>query len=192
MLMDQTSENDYTIKSYIMRRFQDLTDEQKQCICDMIKKSINGHLGKSEHAQKQLIQLEEKGITNINKVLKLADYLVPITLKYQIFRTMIEFLQEKAFPDHALEIYMSDIIVKRNLLAHKKLELSSDQQYILGYDNIDQYQEMQCQNQNIQSDDVPTVARQISYVDWIALRRQVVSIGTCFDEIQDKLHAQDK
>ena len=29
MLMDQTSENDYTIKSYIMRRFQDLTDEQK-------------------------------------------------------------------------------------------------------------------------------------------------------------------
>ena len=176
MLMDQTSENDYTIKSYIMRRFQDLTDEQKQCICDMIKKSINGHLGKSEHAQKQLIQLEEKGITNINKV----------------FRTMIEFLQEKAFPDHALEIYMSDIIVKRNLLAHKKLELSSDQQYILGYDNIDQYQEMQCQNQNIQSDDVPTVARQISYVDWIALRRQVVSIGTCFDEIQDKLHAQDK
>ena len=135
MLMDQTSENDYTIASYIMRRFGDLSPEQQQSICCMVKVSICKHLGKSDYAQKQLAKLEKEGITNINKVLKLADYLVPLALKYQIFGKMVEFLQEKPFPDDSLEIYMSDIIGKRNLLAHKKLEISGDQQNIIGFNN---------------------------------------------------------
>lgn len=192
MLMDQTSENDYTITSYIMRRFKNLNDVQQQYICDMVKNSIVSHIGKSKHNQKELAKLEDNGITNINNILKMPNYLVPISLKYQIFGTMVDFLQEKAFPEHALEIYVSDIILKRNLLAHKKLEISGDQQYILGYDDIDQYQAAKSQNQNNQGDVTATGTKQISYVDWIALRKQVVNIGTCFDEIQKKLHAQDK
>ncbi|MBR1495717.1 MAG: hypothetical protein IJ601_11820 [Acidaminococcaceae bacterium] len=187
MLMDQTSENDYTIISYIMRRFGDLSDVQKQCICDMVKKSICKHLEKFEHSHKQLDQLEAGGITNIKKILKLPSYLLPITLKYQIFEKMVVFLQEKSFSDDSLKMYMSDIIEKRNLLAHKKLEVSNDQRYIIGFNNIDEYQTVQFQNQKIQSDVVPTGVKQISYNEWISLRKQIVEIGMCFDDIQKKL-----
>lgn len=185
MLMDQTSENDYTIRSYILRRFKDLTAAQKQEICAMVKDSIAGHLGKIESAKKHLTKLENNGITNIGKVMELADYLVPIKLRYKIFEKMVVFLNESSvFQTYTLDTYMNDTIKKRNMLAHRKLELTKDQKHILSYSDIDQYIAARSGGNAIPESD------KISFEEWEKIRKQVVGIGSCFDEIQAKLHSQ--
>ncbi len=190
MLMDQTSENDYTITSYIMKRFGDLNPEQQQTICEMVKTSINSHLKEFGKTQQCLTELDEHGIKNIKNTLRLANYLLPISLKYQIFKTMIEFLKEDAFNTFTLDTYINNTIKKRNLLAHKKLELSVDQRFILYYDHIDQYQTVQ--HEVLVQGVAQSVDNKISLEDWKEIRRQVVGIGACFDEVQKKLYARNK
>ena len=62
-LMDQTSENDFTVQSYILNRFDNLTQEQKREISDMLLNHIKNKKEKFvKQASDEIIKLEEGGI----------------------------------------------------------------------------------------------------------------------------------
>lgn len=183
-LMDQTSENDYTIQSYILRKFDELEPEEKKQISDMLLQFIvNKKSEFDEHAESQIKSLEENGITNINKTMKLMSELFPITLKYEMFEKMLEFLGENAFEEFSLQRYTAEIIKARNTLAHKKLDICKTQEYILYYDTINQYQNRQCPS----TCDEHTDDYKYSTSQWNEIRKNTLIFGKEIDELQKKL-----
>ena len=130
-LMDQTSENDYTIKSYILRNFSKLSLPQQkeitEILLDFIKKKVQNFDTK---ANDEIIKLETKGISNINQTMKMMDELFPIKLKYEVFEKMVDFLAETEFEEVTVQQYIDEIIKARNTLAHKKLDVCKTQKYI--------------------------------------------------------------
>ena len=110
-LMDQTSENDYTIKSYILRKFDMLSQSQKQEISEMLLESIKDKEQKFiTHANTEITKLENSGIKNMKQTMGLMNELFPIELKYRVFQKMIEFLGEQAFNEVSVQQYMDKII----------------------------------------------------------------------------------
>lgn len=184
VLMDQTSENDYTVNSYIIRKFNQLTTDQKATVSQMLVDHISS---KSDELDRQvpetLKKLKESGITNIKKTMGLSSYLFPIDLKYRVFKQMIEFLGDSSFSEYSLDTYLSETVKERNKLAHKKLELCKNQQYILYYDTVDQRESRKCPDDCGQHSD----KYKISVSDWDRIRKNVIGFGKCFDEIQSKL-----
>ena len=78
-LMDQTSENDFTVKSYIMEKFESLTPEQKDEITAILTDYMENKKDKfSMLIDDTLEKLKKNGIKNINKVLGLSSELFPI------------------------------------------------------------------------------------------------------------------
>lgn len=183
-LMDQTSENDYTIKSYILRNFSKLSPEQKQVISEMLLSSIRTKVQEfNANASEEIVKLEESGIKNINQTLKIMDELFPLKLKYSIFQKMVEFLGETAFADVTVEQYIEEIVKARNTLAHKKLDVCRTQKYIKYYDTINQYESRRCPaNCDEHVDD-----SKYSLEQWDLLRRKVQKFGRSIDSIQKNL-----
>ena len=184
VLMDQTSENDFTVNSYIIRKFCQLKDQEKTVISKMLIEYITQ---KSKDLGQQIPEvlehLEKDGITNIKKTMGLSSYLFPVELKYRVFQQMIKFLGDDSFNDYSLDTYLNETVKERNKLAHKKLELCKTQQYILYYDTIDQKEKRKCPN----TCDNHTDEYKISIQDWNRIRKNVIAFGKCFDNVQKKL-----
>ena len=183
-LMDQTSENDYTIKSYILRNFSKLSLPQQkeitEMLLDFIKKKVQNFDTK---ANDEIIKLETKGISNINQTMKMMDELFPIKLKYEVFEKMVDFLAETEFEEVTVQQYIDEIIKARNTLAHKKLDVCKTQKYIKYYDTINQFEDRQCpEDCGAHSDD-----NKYSLEQWDALRKKVQKFGKSIDVIQGKL-----
>lgn len=184
VLMDQTSENDYTVNSYIIRKFAQLTDEQKEIISQMLVSYITQKSNELAMQVPEILdKLEKEGIKNIKKTMNLSSYLFPIDLKYRIFQKMTEFLGEDSFEGYSLDTYLNETVKERNKLAHKKLELCKTQQYILYYDTIDQKENRKCPVDCEQHTD----EFKISIQDWDRIRKNVIGFGKCFDLVQNKL-----
>ncbi len=183
-LMDQTSENDYTIKSYILRNFSKLDECQKKQIADLLLDYIKKKLDTFEtNAKSTINSLEQNGITNINTTMKSMDELFPIKLKYQVFEKMIAFLSENAFDDVTVKQYIEDIISARNKLAHKKLDVCKTQKYIKYYDTINQFESRKCgEDCSNHSDE-----NKYSLKQWDELRKMVQKFGKSIDVIQRNL-----
>lgn len=183
-LMDQTSENDYTIKSYILRNFAKLSPEQKQVISEMLLTSIRTKVQDfNTNANEEIVKLEDNGIKNINQTLKMMDELFPLKLKYSIFQKMVEFLGETAFEDVTVQQYIEEIVKARNTLAHKKLDVCRTQKYIKYYDTIIQYESRRCPaNCDGHIDD-----SKYSLEQWDSLRKKVQKFGRSIDSIQKTL-----
>lgn len=183
-LMDQTSENDYTIKSYILRKFGMLSQAQKQEISEMLLEFIRDKEQKfTTHASTEIAKLENSGIKNIKQTMGLMNELFPIELKYRVFQKMIEFLGEQAFDEVSVQQYMDEIIKARNTLAHKKLDVCRTQEYILYYDTIKQFEDRQCPlSCDEHSDD-----NKYSLEQWDIIRKNVQKFGKSIDTIQGML-----
>ncbi len=184
VLMDQTSENDYTMKSYILRRYDLLSSEHKKIISEMLIEHLQiKSLELKDKIANELEKLESKGITSINKVMGLSSYLFPHELKYQIFEKIINFGDEEFSNHYSIEDYVENVIKARNNLAHKKLDICKTQQYILYYDNIKQFESRQCPKDCSKHED----SNKISITKWEEVRKDVIKYGKYFDEIQEML-----
>lgn len=180
LLTDQTSENDYIIVSYLYRKYDNLTTEQKQEIKNVVLDfMISKQIEYEDKNKKEIERIKKNGINNINNFLKLPSYVVPIDLKYRIFNKIIEFSEEKAFNDHPIEIYLSEIVNLRNTVAHKKLDICRMQDHILYYDNIKQFSNRQCPDKCEERVDEHI----ISVEQWMNIRKQIIEYGKCFDII---------
>lgn len=188
VLMDQTSENDYAMKSYILEKFNHLAENEKAIISDMLIENIKSVKKKLENdIPKELEKLEVDGIKDIGKTLKLPSYLFPLKLRYEIFEKIVKFRDENVFEENPIEVYMNKIIKARNNLAHKKLEICQMQQYILYYDDIKQYKQRQCP----QDCSLHTDSNKIGIEEWEEIRKEVIKFGKCFDEIETELENEE-
>jgi len=180
VLMDQTSENDYIILSYILKKFDQLGQEQKGEINNMVLTyMVSKQPSQVSISQKEIEKVRKSGISNIKKFLDLPSYLVPLDLKYKIFQMIIEFNNEGVFSDYTIENYFGDIVKKRNNVAHKKMDICRMQKNILYYDNINEYYKRQCPDNCDQHFD----DNKISIPQWMDIRKQLISYGKCFDAI---------
>lgn len=183
-LMDQTSENDYIIKSYILRKFAELSTEQKEEISKFVLQIVRQSAERFKIKANSLVeQLDEKGIEDIKKFMKNMNDVVPLKLKYQIFEKMITFLGEVSFEEVTLEKYFEDIVKARNNLAHKKLDLCKMQRYIKYYDDIDQFENRKCPKDCKEH----TNDNKYSMDDWNEIRKNVQKFGRSIDAVQEKL-----
>lgn len=183
-LMDQTSENDYTIKSYILRNFSNLSKDQKEEISKMLLNFMNNKLDTfTNKATNEIETLKKSGIIKIKDTMDMMDELFPIKLKYQIFEKMVVFLDEPGFKEVTVQQYIKDIIGARNKLAHKKLDVCKTQKYIKYYDTITQFKERKCPNDCKEHSN----ENKYSLEQWNALRKKVLKFGKSIDTIQEKL-----
>lgn len=183
-LMDQTSENDFTVKSYIMEKFESLTPEQKDEITAILIDYMENKKDKFfTQIGDTLKKLKKEGIKNINKVLGSSSELFPIELKYEIFAKMIEFDNTSTFSEITIEQYLSEIVKARNTLAHKKLDVCKMQKNILYYDTMKQLKARKCPDNCEQHND----SYKISIDEWKELRKKIHIFGTEIDEVQKKL-----
>lgn len=183
-LMDQTSENDYIIKSYILRKFAELSTEQKEEISKFVLQFIRESVKSFDTKANNLLeQLDDRGIGNIKNFMRNMNDVVPLKLKYQIFEKMITFLGEVSFEEVTLEKYFEDIVKARNNLAHKKLDLCKMQRYIKYYDDIDQFENRKCPKDCKEH----TNDNKYSMDDWNEIRKNVQKFGRSIDAVQEKL-----
>ena len=183
-LMDQTSENDFTVQSYILYKYDTLTPEQKREVSNMLLEHIKSKKETlTEKMENEISDLESNGIRNINKVLGLSSELFPINLKYQMFAKMLEFDLDLSFNDITVEQYLNEIVKARNTLAHKKLDVCKTQEYILYYDTMKQLEARKCPEDCAQHKD----SHKISIKEWNELRKKIHAFGNEIDETQKKL-----
>lgn len=183
-LMDQTSENDFTVQSYILYKYDTLTSDQKREVSNMLLEHIKSKKETlTEKMESEISDLESNGIRNINKVLGLSSELFPINLKYQMFAKMLEFDLELSFNDITVEQYLNEIVKARNTLAHKKLDVCKTQEYILYYDTMKQLEARKCPEDCAQHKD----GHKISIKEWNELRKKIHAFGNEIDETQKKL-----
>ena len=183
-LMDQTSENDFTVKSYIMGKYDSLTYEQKQEIAVMLTEYIeNKKTTLTSQIDDTLKKIHEDGINNINKIMGLSSELFPIEIKYKIFDKMVEFENKQFFSEITIDRYLSEIVKARNTLAHKKLDVCKTQKYILYYDTMKQMDARKCPDDCRMHND----SNKISIEEWRELRKKIHTFGTEVDNVQKQL-----
>ncbi len=183
-LMDQTSENDYTINSYIEEKYKDLGGDQQKVICDIIVDYLTKeYAGGYDKANEIIEKIKNNGLSNIKKLFDYKQTLITLSLKYSIFEKMLEFNGETAFGDYSVQDYLHEIVKARNDLAHKKLDVCRMQKYILYYDKISQYEKRKCtDNCDNHTDDF-----KYSLEDWKRIRRNARLFEKGIEEIQKNL-----
>lgn len=184
-LMDQTSENDYTIISYILRKFDVLKEEEKNEIFDMIRKCVENKVEVIRNKAEDYLQkdLEDRKY-NIKKVVQMPNELITLDLKYKIFEKIVGFQQDSSlFVKFTIDQYIKCIVKARNNLAHKKIDVCKTQQYLLYYDNINQFEKRQCPDDcSDHNNDY-----KYSFEEWQNIRKNSQEFSKSMDIIQDKL-----
>lgn len=180
ILMDHTSENDYTVKSYILRNFEKLNEEQKEVITKILIEKLKERLKEAEELSSKISKIENEGINSIKRIMQYSNTDFPLKTKYQIFEKMVEFLDPQTTQEILISRYFHDIIGVRNKLAHKKLEICKTQKFILYYDTIDQKQDRVCPEDCSEHDD----ENKISLEYWGKIRKEMIKFGKYFDDVQ--------
>jgi hypothetical protein len=187
MLMDQTSENDYTMKSYILKKFASLKIEQQNDILAYVSSEISNFITQTQQIANDIIggiakYEEDKTRVNINKLMKESSIVFTTAMKYEVFKKMLEF-DNKSFNDCTIDSYLNDIVKMRNKLAHKKLDICKKQKYIMFYDDIKQYEKYQCPSDCLEH----TNQNKISLDKWIETRKKIISFGKNIDDLEAAL-----
>lgn len=181
LLMDQTSENDYIINSYILTKYSGLSGSQKEEINKFILTEINlANDAFVENYQRAKKELESKDISNINKFLKLPNYILPLELKYRIFEKIANYTGEIDFKRLSVDDYFCNVVNKRNTIAHKKLDICAEYKYIKYFDNINQFNARKCPEDCPEECDMA-----ISLEDWNNLRKLLYEYALFFNNVND-------
>lgn len=183
-LMDQTSENDFTITSYVEEKYSLLNDDQKAIIGDIIIDSLRKEYIEDYKKANEIIEsIQKSGVSNIKKMFSYKTTLISLNARYSIFKKMLEFLGENAFDDYSVQQYMEEVVKARNTLAHKKLDVCKMQKYILYYDKISQYRSRSCPP----SCDLHSDEQKYSLNDWEEIRKNARIFEKEMMEIQKSM-----
>lgn len=187
-LMDQTSENDFTMNSYVIKYFDILSPECKEHIKNMVVTNIANTKEKFNTKTDELIgSLQDKGITNIRKILRMHSDVVPVSLKYEIFKIVVEFRNEDVFQEVSIDTYFKKIVSARNALAHKKLDICKQQKFLLYYDDFAQLSDRRCPDTCDEHSD----EYKYSLKQWDNIRKMTKQFGKSIDLLQEKLFSNE-
>lgn len=184
ILMDQTSENDYIVNSYILKKYESLSNTDKQNIVtlllDEMRSLKNNQIALFESV---LASIEKEGIKNINSFLKTSTNVLTLELKYKLFKKIIEATSNNSFDQYSLDSYFVEIVKKRNTLAHKKIDICRQQSFIKYYDNINQYEARACPSDCCNHSN----EFKISIEQWKEIRKLIMKYAKCFDKVLTNL-----
>lgn len=183
ILMNETSENDYIMKSYILKEYSTLSDEQKEEITNIIKEKISNKASDIDDISKKLLKrIEDKHFLEAKKILSIANDLLGLKDRYEILEKIIEYKSVSDVESGKIDNYLNKLVDLRNKLAHRKLEICNSCQYVLHYNDIDDYEQKHCCNE---CDDncVHTEDNKICVEDWNNLKKELIEFGQSMDTL---------
>lgn len=183
ILMNETSENDYIMKSYILKEYSTLSDEQKEEITNIIKEKISNKASDIDDISKKLLKrIEDKHFLEAKKILSIANDLLGLKDRYEILEKIIEYKSVSDVESGKIDNYLNKLVDLRNKLAHRKLEICNSCQYVLHYNDIDDYEQKHCCNE---CDDncVHTDDNKICVEDWNNLKKELIEFGQSMDKL---------
>lgn len=183
ILMNETSENDYIMKSYILKEYSTLSDEQKEEITNIIKEKISNKASDIDDISKKLLKrIEDKHFLEAKKILSIANDLLGLKDRYEILEKIIEYKSVSDVECGKIDNYLNKLVDLRNKLAHRKLEICNSCQYVLHYNDIDDYEQKHCCNE---CDDncVHTEDNKICVEDWNNLKKELIEFGQSMDKL---------
>lgn len=183
ILMNETSENDYIMKSYILKEYSTLSDEQKEEITNIIKEKISNKASDIDDISKKLLKrIEDKHFLEAKKILSIANDLIGLKDRYEILEKIIEYKSVSDVESGKIDNYLNKLVDLRNKLAHRKLEICNSCQYVLHYNDIDDYEQKHCCNE---CDDncVHTEDNKICVEDWNNLKKELIEFGQSMDKL---------
>lgn len=184
-LMDCTSENDFIINSYILESYPKLSAEQKAKVDATVSNYVEVNILPQSNAIKEFSDgLKANGIVRIKDFMKKDSSQVPLKLKYKLFELIASELGESQI---RFEHYFESVVKKRNVLAHKKLDLCDKQDHIKYCDTMQQYKARACENQCTGCNN----SYSISVDDWTEIRKHANLYSQVFDGMLVKLSGSD-
>ncbi len=183
ILMNETSENDYIMKSYILKEYSTLSDEQKEEITNIIKEKISNKASDIDDISKKLLKrIEDKHFLEAKKILSIANDLLGLKDRYEILEKIIEYKSVSDVESGKIDNYLNKLVDLRNKLAHRKLEICNSCQYVLHYNDIDDYEKKHCCNE---CDDscLNTEDNKICVEDWDNLKKELIEFGKSMDKL---------
>ena len=185
-LTDKTSENDFVIKSYLPMKYSNLSPDKKKNVSQTINQLLKENLALVQSKVKTGDKLSNVEIQDIEKLFKLPDFLFTITNKYQVFYEILNLLENKKFKDYSLDKYKKDIITMRNNVAHKKIEICNQHEYLKYYDDLNEYNERKCpEDCSLHSNDF-----KISLKEWKKTLKLANEYSKLFDEVLFELEKE--
>ena len=144
LLTDKTSENDYTMKSFLTQEYDNLPEEEKTMISEQINDMLKSEISAVQKKITSAESLLDQKVHNMNKLHGLPDFIFPIINRYAIFYELLNKTNMDATKKLSLEDYRDKIIKTRNAVAHKKLDICKQQKYLKYYDTLKQYKDRAC------------------------------------------------
>ena len=179
-LMDCTSENDFIIKSYILEKFPKLNDDQKKRVVSVINAYMKSTIvTQTEQIESECKKIDESGISKIKDFMDLPSFIVPLELKYTLFEEIAKELGENA----TIQNYFNNVVKKRNVLAHKKLDICDNLDHIKYCDTLKQFKNRACNT----SCDQCTSEFSITVDEWEQIRKDTNAFTLIFDGMLSKL-----
>ena len=120
LIMDSTSEFDFTCRTTTLALYDKLPSEKQKTVEEKAKEYVLNAKEKSENNFSDLDKLT--GIQFVKKALESVEYIMDNKDRYAIMSLVVrEFDSDPIFDDHFAEKYRVDLVKPRNDLAHNKL-----------------------------------------------------------------------
>lgn len=182
-LADKTSENDYVVNSYILKKFGELSMDAQNRIRTSVKTMVANEKAKQDSKRMEYDKFIERDKININRLIGLPSYILTLEDKYAIFAAILKEQNNAIFSEYSIPDYIEKIVKRRNTVAHKKLDVCKRHQYIKHYDHINQFERNVCpENCSKHTDD-----RKISLEDWLEIVKLTNAYSKLFDKISSEL-----
>lgn len=182
-LADKTSENDYVVNSYILKKFGELSMDAQNRIRTSVQTMIVNEKNNYDSKWAEYDKIIGRDKININNLMRLPSYILSLETKYKIFADILSEQNNNTFSEYSIPDYLAKIVKKRNMVAHKKLDVCKQQKYIKHYDHINQFERNVCpENCNEHTDD-----GKISLDDWLEIVKLTNAYSQLFDKISSEL-----
>lgn len=172
-IMEQTSENDFIVDSYLRKRFNSV-DEKCKAEIRAVLNECSLHHKSMDHKFNPVIQGFIDGKETMDNLLKAPTFLLPLRAKYKIVSLMLQEGGEKN--EKKIDDYLNSIVDARNKLAHRKLELSDDYSKIFSFSTIDEYEQKGW-----------GTVDHYSLEEWEIIRKKALEYGELFDSIWEEI-----
>lgn len=187
-LMDQTSENDFTVNSFIFEKYNDLSQEQQKAVTKIILDYLSIRLGNFVEVKKKVDELiTNKESLSIKQIQKFSNDVFTLELRYTIFSKIMELLELDGIAEISVSDYMENIVKMRNNLAHKKLVLCKTGRNICYFDTIAQQTNRTCELECEKCECINEKGFIISHLKWLELRKSVLNFAVNIDKLQNEI-----
>lgn len=183
LLMNETSENDYIMKSYLLRKYSLLKDDEKKELAEYIKSIIIENDNNHQSNIKEALKLIDGNTSiNVNALLKLPSDILSLNDRYELLKRILNYLEKDKIDSALLDKYLNEIVSMRNKLAHRKLEVCKANKQVMHYSSINDFEQKKC-NVNCTKTCEHSSDNRVSVETWNDVKKELKNFGQQMDEL---------